>query len=258
MNDLVKKQSTELTKFDDSLFESVGEDQTLSKADIMIPKILIMQGQSPKVLEGDASFGELRDTLNWKIMGKVKTSKEEVMPLTCIPFHREKYWIIKKADGDKFKTETIVRVDYTNENLDMYETWVEGDGVVRKRVFLLLFYVLVEGNPIPYTVGFRGSSLDTGKALGTQMYVVNKSLNVKEAYKRSPMGKVIDLIPTKVSKNDNTYTVLEMRINRESTKEEAMKAYEWYMAVSSGETKAEATQVSKIDDEEVTPVSGEF
>jgi len=254
-NEVTKTQETNVAVFNDSDFGDAGNEQELSKQDILIPKILIMQGQSPLVLEGEASFGDLRDTLENTLMGKCKTQKDDAQAVTCIPFHREKFWINKSKDGEKWKFESIVPITSENAGLDQYGTWVDENDKVMKRILLILFYVMIPGKNIPYTIGFRGSSLDTGKALGTQMYVVNKGLKVPEAYKRSPMGKVIDLVPKKVSKNDNTYCVLEMRVQRETTFEEACEAMTWYKSIKSGETTADH---SDITGEEEAPRGKEF
>lgn len=252
-NEVTKTQESNVAVFNDSDFGDAGSEQELSQKDILIPKIIMMQGQSPQVLEGDASFGELRDTLEGSLMANCKTKNADAIPLTCIPFHREKFWINKSKDGDKWRFESIEKVTPATAGLDQYETWMEGDKLM-KRVYLILFSVMVPGRSIPYSIGFRGSSLEAGKALGTQMYVVNKGLKVKEAFKRSPMGKVIDLVPKKISKNDNTYCVLEMRVNRESTFEEACEAMKWYKSIKAGELEVDNSDIEK----EGTPRGTEF
>lgn len=252
--EITKQETTEMAVFNDNDFDQAGSDQKLSSKDIMIPKILVMQGQSPMVLEGDAMFGELRDSLNKEVMAKAKMGDKDALPITCIPFHRECYWIIKKQVGEKWQTVMLDKFNKENENLNQYETWQGEDGNY-KRVLLLLFYIHIPGKVIPYTIGFKGSSLETGKALSTQMYVVNKSLNVDKAYLKSPMGKIIELTPKKVSKNDNTYIVVDMTVKDDSTYEQACEAMKWYKAVSSGETTADHSD--ELNPQETQP-NGEF
>lgn len=254
--ELTKKQNTEAAVFQDSDFADVNPDQNIAKNDIMIPKILIMQGMSPKVLDGEAQFGELRDTLNWEVLAKIKTSNKPAQPLKILPIHWEKYWIIKKQDGDKWRFEAMEKMTPETENLDMYETWEGPDNVLRKRVYLHLFYVLIEDKPIPYTLGFRGSSKKAGDALVTQLYVVNRTLNVKEAWKKSPMGKWITITPTKMTKDDNTFAVLEVTPGEQATFEQACEAMTWFKAIKSGEAKADHSDLETEDIE--SKDSGEF
>lgn len=241
--ELTKTENTELTTTNEMDDFNIEAEQNITKNDIAIPKILIMQGQSPRVLEGEASFGELRDTLNWEILGQAKHGQKPAVPLEVLPIHWEKYWINKKADGDKWKTESMEKMTTKNENLGQYESWKGEDGINRKRIYLHLFYVLLKGKTIPYTIGLRGSSKQAGDALATQMYVVNKTINTKKAWLKSPMGKWITLTPHKVSKNDNTYISLTTTAGKESTLEEAKEARDWYKAVRSGEMEVDNSDI---------------
>ena len=182
-----------------------------------------MQGQSPKVLDGSAVFGELRDSLNWEVCGSAEHGKNPAKPLVGVPVHWEKFWIVKRKEGDKWYTERMERMDSSNNNLDPWETWSE-DGVQMKRIYLHMVYFMLEGKVIPYSVGFRGTSKKAGDGLVTQMYVINKALKVDAAWKRSPMAKVMRITPTKQTKEGNTFIVLEAAVERDATFEEACDA----------------------------------
>jgi len=234
MKEVATTTKTELAGFDDSAFSNVMPDQELSSRDIVIPKILTMQAGSPRVLEGSNTFGEMVDTLNWEVMARTKSAKEEALSLTCIPFFWKKAWIIRRLDNGRWVFDHILEMDRHNESLNPYEPWTD-NGEDYKREYAHFFNVVIPGKPLPYTLCFRGASKKTGDALVTQMYVSNKMLKVKEAYLRSPMGAAIEVTPVKeTNKDGNTYIKLEIRRLRESTKEEAVEALTWLETISSG------------------------
>ena len=252
--EIVKKEfKNEVSTVDESGFDNVGPSQDITANDIMIPRILNMQLGSPKVVEGVAEFGELRDNLEWELLAAAKKGDTPAKTLEMIPFHWEKYWIIKKLNGQKYEFETMIKMDRSNQDLDPFEEWVGEDKVKRKRMYLHLFYVLIKGKSIPYTLGFRGGSKKAGDALVTQMYTINKQLKNVPAYTSSPMGKVIEVTPVKLSKDGNNFMAMEIKPLRDSTKEEAIEALIWNKHVSSGKAKVDLT-----DDDEIVRDTGEF
>src|SRR3954471_23034774 len=56
----------------------------LTAQDVVLPKILAMQGMSKLVTDGVAVMGEFRDSLNNVVLGDLKN------PIEFIPFHLEK------------------------------------------------------------------------------------------------------------------------------------------------------------------------
>jgi hypothetical protein len=248
MNAVTKKQNTEVAGFDDNEFADLGPEQSVSR-EIVIPKILIMQGQSPRVLDQENNFGELVDTMNWEVLASASGKNKEAMPLEFTPFHWVKLWINKYQVGDKWFFHSIDNIDHTNEALNPFEEWQgtdrEGKPCNMKRVFMHLFYVLVPGKPLPYTLGFRGSSKKAGDSLMTQMYVANKMLKNVENYMRSPMGAMMQATPVKKTKDGNTFIELEIKKLRESSKEEAMEALQWYKTVNAGEARVDHSDIEQ-------------
>ena len=112
--ELVKKESTELmTAEQQSGFESsLVSEQNITSSEIVIPKIIPMQGQSPLVLAGEAKFGELRDTLNNEILACTEIGKNPALPMEFVPFKWEKYWITKTQDGAKWKFEKMEKLEW--------------------------------------------------------------------------------------------------------------------------------------------------
>ena len=74
-----------------------GNDVYLGANDIVIPKILPMQGLSQMVADGKAMMGEFRDSLSGEKLGSIAE------PIPVVPFHVEKVWDVLEEDGDQFK-----------------------------------------------------------------------------------------------------------------------------------------------------------
>jgi len=244
---VAKKQSTFLEDFSEADFASATHAQDLSAQDILIPKLLVMQPQSPQVISGDCELGDVVDTATWTALAKAARGKNPSKPLEFVPFDWSKYWIIKKQDGNRFKTEKLVRVNRTNQRDDPWDRWKGADGVLRERVYLHLFHVLVPGKPFPYVLGFKGASRKAGDMVVTQMFTINPSLE-GEAWKKSQFASVMKITPKVISKADSTFVVLEAKTSRSSTYSEACEALSWYKKVSAGEAKVD---LSGIDDDGV-------
>jgi len=250
-----QNNSQALAVVSDSEFENVGPDQDTTAEDILIPRILCMQPLSPKVVDGEYAFGELRDNMNWELLASAKHGDAPAKSLVVLPFQCHKYWIQKKLDEGQYKFEEMIWMDHTNDKLNPFEEWKGEDGVARKREYLHLFYVLLKDKPLPYTIGFKGASHNAGKALYTQMYTVNKGLKNVEAFVSSPMGKLIEVTPVKLKKGNKSFMAIEVKPFETTKREQAVEALTWYKNVSSGKAKAD---LSNDDDDAVVVESKEF
>lgn len=238
----VTTTSKEVAGFDDSAFESLGPEQSLTSSDVQIPKILAMQAGSPRVKDGDAIFGQLVDTQNWEVLASAK----EKTKFEFLPFHWEKYWINKYEEGGVWKFHSMEKINRKNEGLDAFEIWKQ-EGKEMKRIYTHIFYGLIPGKTIPYTLAFRGGSKKNGDVLVTQMFVINPGLKNVDAYLRSPMGAVMSIHPSKeVSKTGQDYIAINCTKSRESTKEEAVEALEWFNNVKGGTAKADLSEEDEV------------
>ena len=241
---------------DNDFMQAMQPEQDITAQDVMIPKILIMQPQSPRVVEQDNKLGDLVDTMNWEKLANAKDKKNDASSLEVVPFFWTKYWLIKKQNGSRWDFESMIKMDRTNQNEDPFKTWPGDDGVLRKREYMHLFYVLVPGKQIPYALAFKGASKKAGDSLVTQMFTVNKNLKVDAAWKASPMAKAMHITPVITSKNDNTFVTLEVSVSRDSTFDEAVEALTWSKAVSSGATKTDHSDLAS--EEYIDAHGGEF
>lgn len=206
-----------------------GAPPSITHKDIVIPKILPMQGLSKKVMEGQAAFGEFRDSLNNELVGTLNK------PFEFIPFFMEKVWIVFEEKNGAMKFTKTVRIDTGNEDWP-YEEVVNGVKIRRDRT--MNFYVLLpeeveKGIAIPYILSFRRTSLNAGKKLATTMFVKNM------AAKKTPAAMVCELGGVKTQNDKGTFVVMDIKEKRPSTNVEIAKAFEWLQPIAKGAAKVD-------------------
>lgn len=234
MSNLTAKENKELAVQAESM-DSWGQS-TMSSKDLVLAKILPIQMMSKKSVDGQAFFGELRDTVNNEKFGDLNT------PLEFIPFHMEKVFIESEKDGTKNKYLRSVPITPANENLP----YTEGN---LSRDYTIQFYCILPkqvnpelaaqgGGCLPFVLSFRRTSLKAGKKVATQAYAQNAAMG------KPPAATVMNLAVNKVSNDKGTFAVLDTKAARFSTKEELATAYFWFKAMK-------AMQV-KVDDSDLT------
>jgi len=207
-------------------------DNEMSSQDLVIPKILAMQGLSNFVTEGRATFGEFRSSVDCELMGDLKN------PIEFVPVYMEKIWVVSKKVGDQFKFVRVDKVTPENERLPWSEVV---NGVDIKRDFVRNFYVLLEGHAIPFIISFKGMSARSGKVLATQMYTLNSAANLP------PCAIKMQLSGVKDSNDKGTYVVLQAEPCGNASQEECKSALKWYKTIVSGNTKADNSDLHTDD-----------
>lgn len=177
------------TKGEQSITTTFGESlQGFDPSDLLIPKILIMQGLSELVVDDKASMGEIVNSVTGEKLA-AKGGSVDICPLISF-----KTWTLFR-NGDYEKT---IPMDSSNRELPWDDKDPEnGDEIRRDQT--LNFYVLVPseietGMAFPYLISFRRMSYNTGKKLATHF--------VKAAMvKKKPYDFVLSL-SAKMEKND--------------------------------------------------------
>lgn len=219
----------------------------ISAQDIVLPKILAMQGMSVAVTEGRAVMGEFRDSLSNNLIGKIDA------PFECIPFFVDKVWDIQVQQPDgKFKWETTVPVVENPMSPDYNDNWkwnTEADGVNIKNVRRFNFYVLLPseiaaGASIPYIFSFKSTGMKEGKKLFSQMYVRNTRAGMPPAAYTVKIGGVRE------KNDDGVFVVPNIEMGRKSTPEELSECLSWIKTIKSGRVKIDETDV--VGSQEVT------
>lgn len=209
----------------------VGE---LTSKDIIIPKILPMQGLSKLVTDGKAVMGEFRDSLNGTLLGNA-----EKAPLEFVPFYMEKVWVIFEEKAGTMKFSKQVPIDPSNENWEIEEVIA---GVKIRRDRCMNFYVLLpsdvaQGGAIPYILSFRRTSLRAGQKLATQMFLKN----IKAG--KTPASVAMQLSGTRTTNDKGTFIVLDATEKRASSDEEVKEAFGWVKAIREGKTKVDTSDL---------------
>lgn len=223
MGKAVQTVNTDVVVTDEEL-GMFGTDEG-DNTDILIPKVLLMQGQSQMVMDGDASFGEYRHSLTKEKLGDVKT------PLKILPFYMYKQWLVSKKNGERWEFHSIEQ----HQKGVIHEYTEQINGEWYKFEETLCFYCMLKDIPLPVVVAFKSTSKKAGKNMYTQMYVINKSI------KKLPFSYWFDLKSVKESKNNNTFAVMDVVKGAEATAEEVENCKTWWKIVGEQNVKVDNT-----------------
>ena len=236
---LVKKEASGgLSKLSEAGQKAVAS-HAMTADNIIIPRILLMQAMSEKVTQGEAKFGELRDTLENKMHGN------EANPLEVIPFHSFETIAVQEVTsaGRRFVANLPAR---GNEG-KAYEETVDGKNLINMytcNIYCLLPQEIAEGMDLPYLLTFRSTSVRCGKKINTIMYMRNLAAG------RDPWAAVIKLSVTKTQNDKGTFGVFDVARQRASTPEEMARCAHWFNVVHAGKT-----EIAEEKEAEPAPVS---
>lgn len=248
-NELVAKQEQALMTAQD--MEIWGVPQQVSAQDMVIPKILAMQGLSVLVTERKAQMGEFRDSLSGELLGSIDK------PVEILPFYLQKVWDVLEEELDnkgkpsgKFKwartkplIENPAHPDY-NDNLpwEGEENGVKIKNIRRFNFFCLIPSQVAEGSAMPYVLSFKSTSLKEGKKLYTTMYVRNIKAGLPPAAFTFNLAGIID-------KNDQgSYVVPQVSSARKSTPEELKECLSWIKMINKGAVKIDESELTDVKD----------
>ena len=205
--------------------------QTLGQ-DVLLSKILPMQGMSQLVTDGKATVGEFRDSVTGEKLGSI------IEPIEVIPFHVEKLWDVLKEvseNGQKrfvySRSEPLIEDPRHKEYNDNLPWDGAEDGTPIKRIRRMNYYVLFpkeveNGNSLPFIMSFKSTSFREGKKLFTQMYVRNARAAMPPPAYTFKIGGI-------KAKNQagQMYIVPTVELGRKSTPKEIAECLEWYKTI---------------------------
>jgi len=234
--EIVKKEKQELTPMQD--MSAWGERPTVSKNDLLISKILLMQGMSKLVTEGDARMGEIRDSVTGGLLANAGTNLE------IIPFFCKKYWVqfCKTEKGLDYAG----KVEVVDNPADPYYNadWAWETDEMRND-YTYEFFCILPGENIPKVISFRRTSLKAGKKMFNQMYILNAEQGlIPPAYKMILSGR-------KVTADEGTYMVWDVERGDLASEQEIAGAFRMYKQITDA---IQATGV-KVDDGDFEDIS---
>lgn len=245
----VKQEATLLTSTD---LADWGVPTTMSSQDMVIPKILPMQGLSQMVVDGIAKMGEFRDSISTELLGSIDK------PVEIIPFYLQKHWDIMEEDGaGNFKWARTVPLVDNPMSPDYNDNWsweAEENGLKVKRVRRMNFFVLVASQvgqgAMPYVLSFKSTSLKEGKKLFTEMYVRNVRAGL-------PPATFTFVLGGKKEKNDKgTYVVPTLTRAGRTSPAALTECLSWIKLINSGAAKVDESD--EVAQEVSSEDTGEF
>lgn len=238
VGELVAEQRKDLTT--QALNPTSWGKMTLTKNDLIIPRLQLVQAMSDLFRQKKAMPGDIIESLNGT---KVAS---EGKPLEVIPiFVFKKYKVSKMVENSKTKQvekeflETVAIQDNPtilgyNDDLSYQDTRdIEGKTVpiLNERTYDLYFTLPKVGRDIAYVMSFSSSNMKSAKKILLQM-----ALN-QEAGK-TPAAYCFNLDIITQSNEKSTWYVTEAKIGREATEDEQGQAFKWYKRLQAGEAKA--------------------
>ncbi len=234
-NEVATKTNNELST---QLVNDWGNVQ-VSSQDIIIPKILPMQGLSVAVAEGNAVMGEFRCSVTNKLLGDISK------PVHCIPFFLQKTWdvLLEQADGS-FKysksvpvVENPVAPDYNdNWKWEVVENGIKVKNVRRFNFFVLLPDEVEAGGAVPYIFSFKSTSMKEGKKLFSQMYMRNIRAGM------APAAFTINLGGARQKNEKGIFIVPNFTLGRKTTDDELAECISWIKMIKGGQAKVDNSQ----------------
>lgn len=206
----------------------------ISQKMILIPKIMVMQLTSKKVIAGEAVFGDFISSLDGTKIGSFKE------PLDIIPIYLYEMWaeftMIEKNKKIEREFKRMVKVDAHNDNWPFQDKDESGKPLERDRVanlYCLLPGDVAKGGELPFLISFRSTSRIAGRKIATQMYALNPGSG------KSPAAKVFKLRGEKKEGKQGAWIQLDASVERDSTATEELSALKWYKAIMASQTKVE-------------------
>jgi hypothetical protein len=217
--DLTTTTSTEVAAYTESDMAEWGSNEMSSK-DIVIPALILMQSNSEAVKANKGRGGDFLDSVSGKNYGSVIEN--------VVPFHMEKSWTVEKFNGKKWEWETTVPMTLENEALP-YE--FEQGGEKFRRKYTYRFYLLVEGNVLPYSLKLKGASKKAGSNLATEMFVKNKM-------KSLPPSAIMFNISSELEKNDegDSYFVVKITPAAKTPYDKVLESLNWFKTIRKSDT----------------------
>ncbi len=226
-------------------------NEAILKSDIVIPRVLLMQGLSEFVAQRKAQMGDMVRSSSVEVIGGPEK------PISIIPLMHTNEWRMEEKIGNKFEFRGNEPRTAKNEDLP----WdFKHNGADWKRTKVINVFALLPGDVeaesaeikraqdsgdmpdvakvlMPVVVSFRSTGYNAGKAVVTHFA---KAASMAQ-YGAKAHGYSLPL-RCKEDKNDKgTYYVWDVGPSIKATKEQVAKAEEWLAIISSTKVKIDET-----------------
>jgi len=250
---LVKREETLPST---ELHEGDWGSEGMQASDVLIPKLLLMQGQSDLVNAGKATAGDIVKSTT----GEVVASRGE--PLAIIPIMTSKSWRIMEAEGQRFEFRRME--EWTVENDKRVLEWEE-KGTKWRADRTLNFYVMLPKDIVaerevfamldkgqtpenvsiltPCLLQFVRTSYNAGKKLITHFAMARQ-------FRRPPAAWWLNLSSDATKNDQGHYYVFNVEAGGLTAIEDLRKCREWYDIIRATDVKIHEPETA----EECQPV----
>jgi hypothetical protein len=242
----VKPAETGLTTVPEGAW---GAPETISRKEILIPKLLLMQGVSQLVSDEKAAAGDIVNSVSAKILGGKGTKSVEIIPIMKLPSTWVINELVMEGGALKKKFKEMIEVNAQNENWDWTIKDAKGN-VTHERDYTINFFVLVVDDitGFPYQLSFRRTSLRAGKKLSNHFQECMKD-------KVAPARYALKLSCRKEMKDKQAYWVYELEGEKRKTSEsELSTAYQWFTTFKDSIPKIDQSDLEEADETVTTTV----
>lgn len=234
---VVKKTEVALT---DELTGSWGSEAG-DMSDIIIPKVLLMHGQSSLVLEGERTQGQLIRSTDHAVLAE-RDGEVEVIPFMMMD---KKWVIVEVVDGKK----KIIREEAWTAANDRMELDFEEGGKKLRRDKTYRFMALLPGDEsFPVLLEFSRTSLKAGKTIADH-FAKSRLFGKPAAMKKFSIGSEF------VNGEKHKYFVFTSRESGASTLEEIKSCKQWHELIN---TRSSDVVIDDTVEEETTFNSEKF
>jgi len=230
--------------------------ETADSDDILIPKLLLMQGVSQAVADEKADQGDILDSVTLEKLGsgREKSFKE----IGVVPLMATKTWTnFEIVDGHE---EWRGEEPFTPQNVNRGKSSKGENGEEFKHVKNLNFYVMLEEQlkdptAIPYLVSFRSTSYRVGQALSTHFSKCAKAAAMGKPV--PPAATIFNLGAKKTSNENNTWWIYSLSPKGSTGKEDLKVCYDWYQILRKGAHKVDQSEFGESEVKEPAQGNGE-
>lgn len=231
-----------------------GLDEAVDTQDILIPKLLVMQGLSKAVADEKAQMGEFIDSLTYEILGSAR--EKDPKPVEFIPLTMFKTWIrYEKIGDDKLDFRGIHPV--TPENADWKWEETDEDGNHFRNDQCLNFYVILKEKAddpmeMPYLLTFRRTSYKNGKKLATHFAKCQRALQLNKVV--PPASNTFKLTAVKTTNDEGTFYVMDIEPGGKTSKEHIQVAKDWVATIKQSNVKVDNSDIVGDESEKTEAV----
>jgi hypothetical protein len=223
--------------------------QHVDASNILIPKLLLMQGLSDLVSDGKAKLGDIVKSTSGEVVGGVGK------PVEVIPIMLTENWALLEKVGNKFEYRGIEPVTLANKDAEYEYTY---NGTQWRRDRCLDFYVLLPSDIakekaakaavasgdypdpdaalLPCAISFRRTSMRAGKDLATH-FAKASHFGMPPAVTTFKLTSFID------KNNQGTYAVFQIEKGGKTAKEDLDVCHKWYQTISASRPKVHDVEV---------------